>query len=95
MLQCVAVCCSVMPCVAVCCIVLWGDCAYMICVGCYTVICICGVLQCVVGRLCAHDVCSEMSSTCVAVCCSVLQSVAVRCSVLQCVAVCCWATVCT
>jgi len=72
MLQCVAVCCSVLQCGHVssaCChvyIFTPHTPSYLMCVG--VKVC-CSVLQCV------------------AVCCSVLQCVAVCCSVLQCVAV--------
>jgi len=79
-LQCVAVCCSVLQCVA--------D-SVLQCVA----VC-CGVLRCV--AVCcsvlssAADSCvAEGVLRCVAVCFSVLQCVAVCCSVLQCVAVCC------
>ena len=69
-LQCVAVCCSVLPCVAVCCVC----CSVLQCV----VICCC-VLQCVAVCCsvlqCVVTCCSVLQ--CVAVCCSVLQCVAV------------------
>ena len=79
MLQCVAVCRSVLRCVAVCCSVL--QCAAV----CRSVlqraaVC-CSVLQC------AAVCCSVLQ--CMTVCCSVLQRAAVCCSVLQCAAVCC------
>ena len=81
MLQCVAVCCSVLhwvlrqqvgvlQCVAVCCSVLHRVLRQQV-----------GVLKCIA-------VCCSLLQ-CVAVCCSVFQCVAVCCSVLQCVAVCC------
>ena len=77
MLECVGVCCSVLPCVAMCCSVLQ-----------YDTVC-CTVLQCV--PMCcsvlqfAAVCCSVLQ--CMAVCCRMLQYVAVH-SVLQCVAVC-------
>ena len=73
MLQCVAVCCSVLQCVAVCCSVL--QCVQDVAsVMSFEFHVYCSVLQCIVVF---------------AVRCSVLQCVAVCCSVLQCVAVCC------
>ena len=70
MLQCAAVCCSmlqrvgrsVVQCVAVC----------------------CSVLQCVAVCLAVCNVSPPPPTECVVVCCSVLQCVAVCCSVLQC-----------
>jgi len=82
MLQCVAVCCSVLQCVAVCCSVMY---------------CFAYPLECpqregpkalVVTFIGFNTLCCSVLQ-CVAVCCSVLQCVAVCCSVLQCVAVCC------
>ena len=80
LLQCVALCCSVLQRVTTCyslslcasgyCTVLWG---VQIC---------CRVMQC--ASVCC-SVCSVLQ--CVAVCCSVLQCVAVCCTMLQCVAV--------
>ena len=49
----------------------------------------CSFLQCVVVCCVWIRTSSLLSSSIVAVCCSVLQCVAVCCSVLQCVAVCC------
>jgi len=86
-LQCVAVCCSVLQ---SCVVVSYKTsrlqefpetievlcCSVLQCVA----VC-CSVLQCVAVCYCAVY--------CAAVCCSVLQCVAVCCSVLQCVAVCC------
>jgi len=76
LLQCLAVCCSVLQCVAVCCSVLQRVAA---CFG----------SSCLhVGwRLYKTDPVAVFCSVlqCVAVCCSVLQCVAVCCSVLQCV----------
>jgi len=82
-LQCAAVCCSVLKvsshriykytnaCVAVCCSVLQ-------CVAVY-----CSVLQCVEGPLsCKIQVHQRLHCKCVAVCCSVIQCVAVCCSSL-------------
>ena len=74
MLQCVAVCCSVLQCVAVCCSVL--QCAAVCCSMLQCVAVCCSVLQCVAAC------CSVLQ--CVAVCCSVLQCVALCCSVLPC-----------
>jgi len=68
LLQCVAVCCSVLQWVAV-------GCNVLQCVA------VCrSVLQCS-HELCC---CSESVLECVGACCSVLQSIAVCCSVLQC-----------
>jgi len=96
-LQCVAVCCSVLQwseCFLV--LPIWAIASYVsgrfhvsesfLCVA----VC-CSVLQ-RVGACCsvlqrAATCCSVLQ--CVVVCCSVLQCVAVCCSVLQCVAVCC------
>ena len=86
MLQCVAVCCSVLQCVAVCCHHVTTKIAHSVC--CNVLQCVavcCSVLQCVARVL--HMCCSVLQ--CVVVCCSVLQCVAVCCSVLQCVTVCC------
>ena len=76
MLQCVAVCCSVVQCVAVCCSVLQ-------CVA----VC-CSVLQCVAVRRMRKETMrrnqlAHIVLQCVAVCCSALQCVAVCFSVLQ------------
>jgi len=78
-LQCVAVCSSVVQCVVV-------------ILVCYRVLRICGILNC--RLLCvvpeifrATGICRVLQG--VAVCCSVLQCVAVYCRALQCVAVCC------
>jgi len=76
MLQCVAVCCSVLQCAAT-----SGRDKTLVIRRLYIAEICCSVLQCVA-------VCCGMLQ-CVAVCCSVLQCVAVCCSVLQCVAVCC------
>jgi len=77
MLQCVAVCCSVLQCVAA---PLVKALTTVHVFARLPVVC-CGVLQRV--AVC----CSVLQ--CVAVCYSVLQCVAVCCSVLQCVAACC------
>ena len=74
-LQCVAVCCSVLKCVAVNSYNTASTSTFTIYQVC------CSVLQCV--AVC----CSALQS--VAACCSVLQCVTECCSVLQCVAVCC------
>jgi len=88
-LQCVAVCCSVLRCVAVCCSVL--QCAAVCCGVLQCVAVCCSVLQCVAVCCsvlwCVAVCCSVLQ--CVAVCFRVLQCVAVRYNVLQCVAVCC------
>jgi len=80
-LQCVAVCCSVMQRVAV-------SCSELQCVA----VC-CGVLQRVVLQCVTSLGFVQLSVyavvLCVAVRCSVLQCVAVSCNMLQCVAVCC------
>ena len=84
LLQCVTVCCSVLQCVAVCCSVLQVSMAIirLLCCSVLQCVAVCySVLQCVAVR------CSVLQ--CVAVCCSVLQCVAVCCSVLECVGVCC------
>ena len=88
MLQCVAVCCSVLQCVAAFCSVLqrfavWTSEIVEFLAG----QAIENVLQCV--AVC----CSVLQ--CVAVCCSVLQCVAACCSALQRVAVCCSVLQCT
>jgi len=81
-LQCVAVCCSVLQCVAVCCSVC---CSVLQCVlQCVAVYC--GVLQCVVVTS-LKEAAIRRVYLCCNMCCSVLQCVAVCCSVLQCVAV--------
>jgi len=83
-LQCVAVCCSVLQCVAVSVGTLITpqnashQTSHVRCV------CVCDVLWCVLQCI---AVCCRVQG--VTVCCSVLQCVAVCCSVLQCVAVCC------
>ena len=79
MLQCVAVCCSVLQCGAVCCSVL--QCGAVCCSVLQCVAVCCSVLQCV--AVC----CSVLQ--CAAVCCNVLKRVAVCCHALQCVAGCC------
>ena len=71
--QCVAVCCSVLQCVAACCSVL--QCVLQ-----------CVVVCCGLWKGC-HAPFKQVK--CVAVCCSVLQCVAICCSMLQYVAVCC------
>jgi len=72
-LQCAVVCCSVLQCVAVCCSA-WGTRTYCICSYC--------------RQGCHCGSCSWRYFPCDSiVCCSVLQCVAVCCSVLQCVAV--------
>ena len=82
MLQCVAVCCSVLQCAAVCCSMLQCVavcCSAMLQMRVRRIVIVVQkgpVLQCVA-------VCVE---ACVAVFCNVLQHVAVCCSVLQCVA---------
>ena len=78
-LQCVALCYSLLQCASVYCFVLQR---VVVCCSILqsNAVC-CSVLQCV--AVC----CSVLQ--CTAVCCSVLQCVAVCCSVLQCVAVCC------
>ena len=88
------VCCSVLQCVAVCCSVLPATttktrsvavfCSVLQCVAVH-----CSVLQCVLtapffGATPKLEYCSVLQD--VAVCCSVLQCIAVYCSVLQCVA---------
>ena len=73
MLQCVAVCCSVLQCVAVCCSATKG---ILLVTASFS-----GLQQCV--AVC----CTALQ--CVAVCCSVLHCVAVFCSALQCVAMWC------
>jgi len=80
LLQCVAVCCSVLQCVAVCCSVLQ-------CVA----VC-CNTLS--PGRMMHYSIVIRVAVGCsvlqyAAVCCSVLQCVSVFCSMLQCDAVCC------
>ena len=93
-LQCVAVCCSVLlfadplvaaqatqgrlKCVAVCCSVLW--CVAVCCSVFQCVTVRCSVLQCV--AVCRLPRCSAVCKRQLAVCCSVLQYVAVCCSVL-------------
>ena len=81
MLQCAAVCCSVLQRVAACCSVL--QCVAVCCsvVRCSAVWC--SALQ----RVCFAPIASGFVLQCVAVCYSVLQCVAVCCTVLQCVAV--------
>ena len=80
MLQCVAVCCSVLHCVAVCCSVL--QCAAVCCSVLQCAAVRCSVLQCVAA--CSLAVCDSVLR-CVAVFSNVF---ALFCSVLQCVAVC-------
>ena len=77
MLQCVAVCCSVLQCVAVCCSVL--QCVAMAHVPCIKV-------EVGGAGLCQrHHVANELQCESYSVCCNVLQCAC--CSVLQCVAV--------
>ena len=97
MLQCVAVCCSVLQCVAV----ILRNVKYIsqffsmkhILVCCSVLQCVavcCSVLQCVAVILRNVNYFSQFfSMKHILMCCSVLQCVAVCCSVLQCVAVCC------
>jgi len=82
-------CCSVLQCVAVCCSVL----LYLLrsLVGTRSIVfqCVavcCSVLQCI--AMCCST-CSGVKSTKDRMCCSMLQYIVVCCSVLQCVAVCC------
>jgi len=75
MLQCVAVCCSVLQSVAVC-RIMWR------CIA----VC-CSVLQ-LLYETALRELYIYMLQ-CVAVCCNALQCVAVGCSALQCAAVCC------
>ena len=79
MLQCVAVCCSVLQCVAVCCSVM--QCVAPCCSALQYVAVRCRMLQFVAVR------CNALQ--CAATCCNVLQCVAICCHVLQCGAVCC------
>jgi len=90
MLQCIAVCSSMLQCVVAYCSVSMTlyDLAY------YMLQCIavcCSVLQCVAAccsvLMTLYDLAYYIWQ-CIAVCCSVLQCVAACCSVLQCVAVC-------
>ena len=78
-LQCVAVCCSVLVCVALCFVEVQCGAAC------------CSVVQYVSYTACSshHMILSPSLPLTLQVCCSVLQCVAVCCSVLQCVAVCC------
>ena len=91
-LQCVAVCCSVLQCV----VVPVGGNSHVawVAVFCSVLQCVavcCRVLQCVVvpvggnSHVACVAVCCRVLQ-CVTVCCRVLQSVAVCCSVLQCLA---------
>ena len=93
MLQCVAVCCSVLQCVA---LFFYWFCSFFCQVRLQRVAVCCSVLQCVavsgvVVLLVLFLLLSGESSVLqrVAACCSVLQHGAVCCSVLQCAAVCC------
>ena len=79
MLQCVAVCCSVLQCVAVCCSVL----------QCVAVCCSAYISRPRTSAMVPHLRPESFQDESHHVCCSVLQCVAVCCSVLQCVAVCC------
>ena len=83
MLQCDAVCCSVLQCVAVCCSVL--QCVAVRCIRCRPG---CQILSVTYEPRPAHDS-LHCALQCVAVRCSALQCVAVRCSALQCVVVRC------
>jgi len=85
-LQCSAVCCSVVQCVAVCCSVLQ-------CVADIHTHSASWVLHCVADYIHTFTVCYSVLP-CVAVSCSVLQCVVVPCSALQCVAVRCSALQC-
>ena len=99
MLQCVAVCCSVLQCVAVAIVscflfiviyIMWHD--TFKCVQ-FDTVC-CSVLQrvaaaCLVLHTLQSFILSDITFKCVAACCSVLQCVAVYCSVLQFAALCC------
>jgi len=78
-LQCVAVCCSVLQRVAACCSVL--QCVDTKTIAVHIGVCVVHVLRCVA-------VCCSASQR-VAVCCSMVQCDAVCCSVLQCLAACC------
>jgi len=87
LLQCVALCWSVLKCSAVYYGVLYHD---TVCRKCVAVCC--SVLQFVVLGVmkCSHTNVERYSELqCVAVCCSALQCVALCCSVLRCVAMCC------
>jgi len=103
-MQCVAVCCSVLQCVAVCCIVL--QCVAMCCNVLQCVAVCCSVLQCASCNQTSSNLADQHAHPWVgvAMCCrvlqcftvwstsrfySMLQCVAVCCSVLQCVAVYC------
>jgi len=99
-LQCVAVCCSVVQCLPVeldmCVQATFPQCfpKFPRTLPEYVLMCVdvcCNLLQCVTvccSVLRCVTVCSSVLQ-CVAVCLSVLRCVAVCCSVLQCVAVCC------
>jgi len=88
MLQCIAVCCSVLQCVAVCCSVL--QCVAVWCSVMQYIAVYCSVLQCVAVLLWNTTFWLRRRASGMFIYdCSVLQCVAVRCSALQCVAVCC------
>ena len=85
-----AVCCSVLQCVAVCCSVV--QCSVVQCVAvCCNVLKLlrCSLLQSFAEFRSMLQCVGQCVGQCVAVCCSVLQCVAVCCSVLQCGAVQC------
>jgi len=94
MLQCVAICCSVLQCVAVCCSVL--QCAAVCCSALHCVAVCCSVLQCAVefyhnSAMCQILVFEKKLRSVLAVALPLrtrtpLHCVAVCCSVLQCVA---------
>ena len=81
MLQCVAVCCSVLQCDAVCCSVLQGVAGY------------CSVMQCVAVSMWVNEPLEHVQDvnpwSLILACCNMLQCVAVCCRILQCVVVCC------